>query len=153
MPSFLQLMAEPLAYFAALAITLASASLVYRQRLTTYHLVRSFVLGVYALITVMMLLDFYRVLIADLGFIPAFVGVSTGLGLLQGVFLLAAAQAVYLSPTATYRNFGSVLRKHLGHAALLVAFIALAAFADAYVALISPLPSGYIADYVGNSVP
>ena len=153
MADFYQLIAEPLVYFAALAITLASGTLVYRQRLTAYHVVRSFVLGVYVLITLMMLLDLYRVTFASLDFIPAFAGVSIGLGLMQSVFLLAAAQVVYLSPTATYRNFGSVLAKHRGHMALLGAFIALAAFSDVYASLMSPVTSGFITDFAGNTVP
>ena len=153
MADFLQLMAEPLVYFAALAITLASGALVYRQRLTAYHVVRSFVLGVYLLITLMMLLDLYRVTFGTLDFIPVFAGASIGLGLLQSVFLLAAAQVVYLSPTATYRDFGSLLAEHVGHAALLVAFIAVAAFADFYAVFISPVSSGYITDFAGKMVP
>ncbi|MDG7007212.1 MAG: hypothetical protein JRN06_03075 [Nitrososphaerota archaeon] len=153
MASFLQPVAEPLVYLAALAITLASGTLVYRQRLTAYHVVRSFVLGVYVLITFMMLLDLYRVTLGTVGFIPAFAGVSIGLGLLQCVLLLAAAQVVYLSPTATYRDFGSVLAKRRGHAALLVAFIALAAFAEIYAAFVSPVSSGLVTDFAGNKVP
>ena len=153
MAAFLQLFAEPIVYLAALAVTLISGTLIYRQRLTAYHIVRSFVLGVYVLITLMMLLDLYRVTFGTLNFIPAFAGVSFGLGLLQSIFLLAAAQVVYLSPTASYRSFGSVLAEHLGHAAVLAAFIALVIFSEVYAMLVSPVTSGFITDFAGNQVP
>ena len=153
MADFLQVVAEPLVYLAAIAVTLASGTLVYRRRLTAYHVVRSFVLGVYFLITIMMLLDLYRVTFGTLNVIPVFAASGIGLGLMQSVLLMGAAQVVYLSPTATYRDFGSVLTKHPGHAALLAAFIALAAIAEVYAAAISPTSSGLVRDFAGNLVP
>ena len=153
MADLAQVVAEPLVYILALAITLMSGALVYRQRLTAYHIVRSFVLGVYLLIVLMMALDFFRVTLGTIDLIPAFAVASIGLGLLQSVFLLAAAQVVYLSPTATYRHFPAVLAKHKGHLALLGAFVVIAAFADVYAGVYQPVTAGLVSDFAGNTVP
>ena len=148
-----QQVAEPLVYLLALAITFGSGALAYRQRLTAYHIVRTFVLGVYVLISLMVTLDLYRLTLGTLDLIPALATTGISLGLAQAVFLLAGAQGIYFSPSVTYRGFLPELAKRKWHAALFGVFVALAAISAAASAVFSPGPPGYITDFAGNLVP
>jgi hypothetical protein len=148
-----QSLAEPAVYALALVVTAASGFLVYRQRLTSYQMVRSLVLGIYVLIFLLMLLDFARVTVMTEGSIPAYSALSIILGLLQGILLLAAAQGIYFSSDSTYRSFPKELGKHKGHAALFGVFAALAVVVVLFSTLVQPLAAGTITDFAGNTVP
>ena len=132
---------------------MASGTLVYRQRLSAYGIVRSFVLGVYVLIFLLMVLDLLRVTVATQADIPHYSGVSTFLGLSQAVLLLGAAQGIYFTPSATYRNFFGELRKRRWHLGLFAMFVALGAFVVLLSTLIQPPPAVEATDFAGNAVP
>ncbi len=139
-------------YALALTITVVSGSLAYRLHLTAYQMVRSFVLGVYGLIVLLMLLDLARVTVGTEAFIPYYAPLSTPLGVLQGIFLLAAAQGIYLSPSLTVGRFPREIAKHRIHAAVLAVFIALAAGVSLYEAAASPYSASMATDFTGNLV-
>ena len=151
--SVIQQLAEPLVYGLAFAITLVSGGLLYRQRLSAYQVVRSAVLGIYALITLLMLVDMYRVTLGTLSVIPAYSAVSIALGLLQGLLLLVAAQGIYFGPATTRRNFLRELAKRRGHLALFVVFVCLIAIVELFPVAFQPPSSGLVTDIAGNHVP
>ena len=107
----------------------------------------------YILISLLMVLDLLRVTVGTEAFIPAYSTASIVLGLLQGVLLLAAAQGIYFSPSATFRSFPRELAKHRGHAALFGFFIAFVALIVIYSAAIRPTQAGEVTDFSGNVVP
>ena len=149
----LQTLSEPLVYGLALAVTFASGWLVYRQRLTSFRIVRTFVLSVYALITLMIVLDLLRTTVFTLADVPAYFDVTTGLGLLQAVLLLAAAQGTYLGAGSTYATFLGELAKRRRHALLFGAFVALVAVALFFAAFGQPPSARTATDFAGNLVP
>ena len=125
----------------------------YRQRLTGYRIVRSFVLGVYLLILMLMTADLARVTVGTVSYIPAYSALSIVLGLAQGVLLLTAAQGVYFGPGATLGTYGKELRRRRGHEALFSFFVALVVVVIVYSTLINPAAVGYVTDFAGNTVP
>jgi hypothetical protein len=115
-------------------------------------MVRSVVLGVYGLIVLLMLLDLARVTVGNGAFLTYYATLSTLLGALQGTFLLAAAQGIYLGSALTIRRFPRELAKRRGHLAVLLFFIGVAAVAAAYEALATPYSSITATDFAGNPV-
>lgn len=111
------------------------------------------VLGIYFLITLLMLLDLVRVTAMPLSDIPAYFAISVPLGLMQAVFLLAAAQGIYFSSRTTYGSFLGELAKRRGHAVLFGAFVALVVVAVVFGNFIHPVASKMIVDFAGNRVP
>jgi hypothetical protein len=141
-------------YVFSFALTFVSGYLVYRQRLTSFHIVREFVLGVYFLIVVLMSLDFFRVLGGAPGFMVVYPALSTTLGLAQAILLLAAAVAVYLSPTNPgFRAFPSILRKSLLHASIFALFIVITIAALIFEIIIAPPRTLSATDLAGRSIP
>lgn len=132
---------------------MASGLLVYRQRLTAYRIVRSVLLGIYLLTTVLLLLDFARVTVLPLADIPSYFAASMVLGLMQSVLLLAAAQGIYFGPKTTYGAFLGDLAKHRGHAFLFGAFVALVTFVAVFANFLAPVAERVISDFAGNPVP
>ncbi len=114
---------------------------------------RSFVLGVYLLIFLLMVLDLFRVTVGTTGFILVYSGLSSVLGLSQAVLLLAAAQGIFFSPSATYRNFFGELGKREWHLLLFAVFAALAIFVVLLSTVIQPAPAREVTDFAGNLVP
>jgi hypothetical protein len=126
---------------------------VYRQRLTAYRIVRSLVLGIYLLITLMMLLGLLRATVLTAADIPVFFAASTGLGLLQAVLLLAAAQGIYFTPDSTYGTFLGELARRKGHAILFGAFVAMVVVAFSFAAFVKPTGVRTVVDFAGNVLP
>jgi hypothetical protein len=151
--TLIQQLAEPTVYAFALAITFVSGALVYRQRLTTYRIVRSLVLSIYFLITMMMALELLRATVLTAADIPAYFAASTGLGLLQAVLLLAAAQGIYFGPDSTYGTFLGDLAKRKGHAVLFGAFVALIVVAFFFATVVKPTAVRTVVDFAGNVFP
>jgi hypothetical protein len=149
----LQQAAEPIVYGLALLITVISGALVYRQRLTSYQIVRSLVLSIYGLIVILMVLDLLRATVFTLADIPAYSSLTIVLGLAQAVLLLAAAQAIYFSPGVTFGGFPRELTKRRGHLALFVFFLALVVFTVLFAIVIQPAKPTYATDFAGNVVP
>jgi len=115
-------------------------------------MVRSFVLGVYGMILLLILLDLGRDLVGNPAFLPFYAPLTTLLGVLQAILLLMAAESVYLEPSITPRMFLKELAKHRNHLAIFVVFVALAAGAAAYNALASPYAATSATDFAGNVV-
>jgi hypothetical protein len=147
-----QQLAEPIVYILALAITAVSGTLVYRLRLTAYQMVRSAVLGVYGLIVILMLIDLVRDTVGTSAYIMYYAPLSTLLGVMQAILLLAAAQGIYLSPSLTIRRYLGEVQKHRGHFAVLLLFVVMAVAATVYEVLGAPYSSGIATDFAGNSV-
>lgn len=135
------------------AVTIASGALVYRQRLTSYRIVRSLVLGIYFLITLQMLVELLRATVFTVGDIAYSFPLTTSLGLAQAVLLLAAAQGIYFSPGTTFGTFFSELANRKRHAALFGLFLALAGFAVLYATFVQPVATSVVTDFAGNAVP
>ena len=125
----------------------------YRQRLTAYRIVRSLVLGIYFLITLMMLLELLRATVLTTADIPPYFAASTGLGLLQAVLLLAAAQGIYFSPESTYGTFLRELARRKRHALLFGAFVAMVAVAFSFATVVKPTAVRTVVDFAGNIIP
>lgn len=125
----------------------------YRQRLTAYRIVRSLVLGIYFLITLMMLLELLRATVLTAADIPAYFAVSAGLGLLQAVLLLAAAQGIYFSPESTYGTFLRDLVRRKRHAFLFGAFVAMVVVAFSFATLVKPTAVRTVVDFAGTIIP
>lgn len=134
-------------------MTIASGSLVYRQKLTSYQIVRSLVLGIYVLIFFQMLLDLLRVTVFTEAHIPAYSAASIAIGLMQGVLLVAAAQGIYFSPGVTYRTYFQELRKRTRHVVIFGVFVALVALVVLFSTIIQPPPATTVTDFAGNPVP
>lgn len=146
--------AEIVGYIFAFALTFYSGYLVYRQRLTSFRIVREFVIGVYFLIVVLMSLDFFRVLGGVTGFMLFYPVLSTTVGLAQAVLLLAAAVAVYLSPdNSGFRAFPSVLKKSLTHASIFALFLAITVVAIFFQSVVRPPSIVSATDIAGRAIP
>ena len=126
-------------YLFAFGLTFTSGYLVYRQRLTSFQIVRQFVLGVYVLIVVLMAIDFTRVLFGGSDLMRVYPMLSTGLGLAQALLLLAGAIAVYLEPIrSSYSSFPSILFKAREHALTFAIFVAISVIAVLYTGIGAP---------------
>jgi hypothetical protein len=140
-------------YGLAFAITIASGSLVYRQRLTSYRIVRSLVLGIYVLIFFQMVQDLLRETVLTEAHVPVYSAVITGLGLSQAVLLVAAAQGIYFSPAVTYRTYFKELRKGVSHALTFGVFVAMAIFVLVFGTVLQPPTAATVVDFAGRPVP
>ena len=154
MSSFVLFSIEMGTYVFAYILTFVSGYLVYRQRLTSFQIVREFVLGVYFLIVILMSLDFFRVIGGVPGFMNYYPALSTTMGLAQAVLLLAAAVAVYISPdNSGFRTFPSVLRKSLMHTSIFVLFVVITIVAISFQVLVRPPSIVSAMDLAGRTVP
>jgi hypothetical protein len=140
-------------YLFAFGLTLTSGYLVYRQRLTSFQIVRQFVLGVYVLIVILIALEFARVMFGGSALMVIYPGLSISVGLAQAMLLFAGAIAVYLEPiNSSYKSFPSILVRAKKHAAMFMIFLAIATIAVLYIVL-GPRDIVTATDMAGRSIP
>ncbi|HVC26546.1 MAG TPA: hypothetical protein VND40_00140 [Nitrososphaerales archaeon] len=140
-------------YLAALAITLLSGFYTFRQRLTSYQLIRDFLVLVYLVVVFLMLVDLARLTAASPALLSAYPLLSFGLAFLESILLLTAAVGAYLRPNgSTYRLLFKDLRSHLAHLCMFVLFIGGTAAAELYLALFRPYTTVTAVDFAGGSV-
>jgi hypothetical protein len=97
------------------------------------------VLGVYALIVLLILLDFARVEFGSPIVMSVYPGLSLALGFAQAVLLLSAAVGMYLRPMGSnLLNFVTDVAKSRIHAMLTFAFISLECVVGVYFVLFKP---------------
>lgn len=141
-------------YLFAFALTFTSGYLVYRQRLTSFQVVRQFVLGVYFLIVILMALDFTRVTVGGEDLMKVYPVLSISVGLAQAILLLAGAIAVYLEPiNSSYSSFPAILAKAKVHAATFLIFVSFSIVAVLYIAFGGPPDIVTAVDLAGRNVP
>ncbi len=127
----------------ALMITIISGYYLYRQKTTSYQSVRTILLFVYVLASLLVVFEFVRINLVAQNLMPFYTVGSTSLVLLSALLLVVAAIATYVRPQgATFRQqFQDILRHHTRHAIGLLVFALLTIFADAYLIFSSPYTS------------
>ncbi len=140
-------------YLSALAVTLASGYLIYRQTLVAYQVMRSFLLVVYALVTILILLEFWRIVYGTPTFMAVYAPLSVALGLIQAIALAGAAVGMYIRPIGSnYRVFLRDLRANATHGVLLALFTLLSISTIVYVVVFRPYTIGFVASVSGGQV-
>ncbi len=140
-------------YLGAMIVTAVAGTLVYRQHLTSYRVVRDFLVGVYVATFFLIGLELWRVSGATSQFMQVYAPLSTGLGLAGGVFLSTASVGMYLHPQGSnFRTFVSDLRKSRTHTLLVTLYSVFSISIVGYVATFRPFTVGYVTALGGGQV-
>src|SRR2546428_4631456 len=100
---------------------------------------RSFLIVVYALVTILILLELLRVVGGTREFMIVYAPLSVALGLLQAISLAGAAVGMYIRPIGSnYRTFLRDLQANPTHAVLLSIFTFLSISTIVYVVAFKP---------------
>jgi len=140
-------------YVGAIIVTAVAGYLIYRQNLSSYRVVRDFLLGVYVLIFALMLLELWRVLDGFPSGIYLYAPLSIGLGVIQAILLACAAVGLYLRPVgSSYKTFLTDLRSNRLQSGLLLLFALFSISAIAAVAILRPYTVAYVSAVGGGEV-
>ncbi len=102
----------PALYILALAVTSASGYLLYRQSLSTYRMLRDFLVGVSVLVGILITLELWRTVAGNVGSMEFYAAASITLGMIQAMLLAVVAVGTYIQPTGS--DYRSLLRESPG---------------------------------------
>ncbi len=143
----------PALYVLALAVTSASGYLLYRQALSTYRVLRVFLVGVYVLAGILITLELWRTVAGNAQSMEFYAAASITLGVFQALLLAAAAVGTYIRPMGSdYRGFLRDLGERRTHAVLLLLFALLSLVAILFVVLFKPYTIEQAFTIVGGEV-
>ncbi len=151
--SGLSLVVNVALYLVAISITLFSGYLTFRQRLTSYQLIRDFLVEVYIVILFLMLADLARILTGSPALLYVYPLLPFGLGFLESILLFLAAVGTYLRPNgSTYSLLLSDLRSRPKHFVMFLIFVLGTSSAEAYLAFVRPFSTITAQDFAGGTV-
>lgn len=126
-------------YVGAIGVTAYAGFQIYRQPLKSYEIVKDFLVGVYALILILMLIELWRVAGGTRLGMEVYAPFSIGIGLTEAILLSAAAVGLYMRPVgSSLSTFLSDLRKNRVQAGLFAVFSIFSVSIIAYVAAFMP---------------